>query len=220
MAKGQQLSVPETVNATIWTDDLVLALTSCMDSWTKTFQSVNEEGIEANTISYLNVAASLRNDLENTIKVSRQPARVVKGAFATTYGEIESSESHPLSTQAIRVGSSEDDREEQQTRGSGKRGRGRGALARGRGRLSTTGTEAGHKRKREGNEDSGGRRPPCRACENEYHNLERCFYVVKSLRPEGWRPIAGLERLVEMKMKESPALAAEVNQLINSHKKL
>lgn len=208
MARGQRYRVPETMSVQTWSNDLIQAVATVMETWSTNFRMNRKTAIQDDSLTYQEVGADL---LDEWTTIHGRRGKTYKGGFLALHGEeVESTQDE------IRVGDPPADRParepSQQPRsgasGSSRGGRGRARGGRGRGR-------GGNKYQRIESEDMSSK---CRAC-LQFHDLADCFYVFKQKKPKGFNLSPLIVELVAARLKADPDLEKEVKRYLREMEK-
>ncbi|GAB1319503.1 hypothetical protein MFIFM68171_09713 [Madurella fahalii] len=196
MARGQHYQVPETMSAQTWSNDLIQAVATVMETWSTNFRMNKRTAIQDGSLTYQEVGSDL---LDEWTTIHGRRGKAFKGGFLAWHGE----EAEPTEDE-IHVDATPIERPaqepSQQPRSRGRGGnRSRGGRGRGRG---------GNKHQRTDSREVGSK---CRAC-LQFHDLADCFYVFKQKKPKGFNLNPLIVELVAARLKADPDLEKEVKQ--------
>lgn len=179
MALGVRYEISQVHKTLTWTNHLFTALgrTEHLTSWVTSFRLTKQTKIDDKSLSYIEVAADMRAELQlaaKTVPPRNRISRGVHAAHAVQYGEEEPAAGVPA--------------EHEERGSSSRRGRGRG---RGRG-------SAGGVRKRQDDEDgtTQRRRQPCGFC-SYWHDTDTCWAAFPETAPPWASELQSIKRARE-----------------------
>ncbi|KAI0849578.1 hypothetical protein F5Y00DRAFT_268997 [Daldinia vernicosa] len=178
-----------------WFYAFTRALEPVIPEWVVPLSIILEKSILNKTLQYNEVSIALRRHIQ-IFELNKQKGKLHRGIFGPTYG-TDKGENTDQETDSSRQGRSlQPPRNPKKRQGSSNK----------RKRAETSPQRPARPRPNTGNNKE------CEACHGR-HDLEECFYVFESKRPDYFRGHKGLTILVNINLKNNPDLATRVETL-------